>query len=257
MKDRRLTMFAFVAGAVLTGLLMTGPPAAMAQVPDPQVWFGPAGFTSPPGGTAVGGESNLITNTGNFVVGVAGNHTLENPLLIIVGCDGGCTTAPTISFAGGASVATVGFYGLSSDTGTLSSGQDVYGQLGLTETNSGAASESYVNWSGADTANGFSVPTSYSLFAFQINASLSQSNSPLTIDESGAPNGSFIVAYSCEHDTTHAACSDGDVGATPFTNAGLIDSPPSAPEASAVTLTSLVLLAFGALVFLARRNELA
>src|SRR5260370_39818326 len=40
--------------------------------------------TSAPGGTAIGGESNLITNTGSFDIGVAGNHTEQNPLLVIV-----------------------------------------------------------------------------------------------------------------------------------------------------------------------------
>ena len=108
------------------------------------------------------------------------------------------TAPPSISFAGCATpsacpAATVGTYGLTKNTATLSSGQDAYVQLGLTEPGSGSDSESFGNWSGGDTANGFAAPTSFSLFAFALNTSLT-SGSPITIDERGAANGSYIIA---------------------------------------------------------------
>ena len=61
----------------------------------------------------------------------------------------------------------------------------------------------------------------------------------ISLSEIGAAAGSFVILYSCETTATPAgaACSGGDIGATPFTNAGLIDTtsgggppPPSPPR---------------------------
>ena len=106
---------------------------------------------SAPGGTALGGESNLITNTGSFDIGVAGNHTQQNPLLVIVAVYNG-VGVPSLSFSG-VSAATVGTYGLTANQATLTSGT-AFAALGL---NAGG-SESFVNFSGADVANGFAAP---------------------------------------------------------------------------------------------------
>src|SRR4051812_9795555 len=54
---------------------------------DPQLWVGPPGSTSAPGGTAIGHESNLLTGSSStgttMVFGVQGNHDLQSPLLVI------------------------------------------------------------------------------------------------------------------------------------------------------------------------------
>lgn len=69
--------------------------------------------TSAPGGTALGGGSNLITNTGSFSVGNAGNHTQDNPLLIVVAVFNG-SGVPSVSFGMTPSepLTTLGTYGL-------------------------------------------------------------------------------------------------------------------------------------------------
>jgi hypothetical protein len=209
---------------------------------DPQLFIGPPGSTSPPGGTAIGGESNLITGNASgssFVAGVAGNHTMQSPTLLIVGLDGpalgggvkigfsGCPASgcPLATITGG-----VGPYGITANTGTLNSSNfpNAYAALGIADAG-GGASEQFGNWNSADSLNGFPVPTSYGLEAFLIPAAITASNF-LSLSETGMPKGSFLILYGCEApDPTLAACSGGSVGSTPFTNAGLITTDSSGP----------------------------
>lgn len=193
---------------------------------DPQIFFcQSAPCTSAPGGTAIGKESNLISNPGTFFVGAAGNHTFQNPLLIIVGVYDGNGT-PTVSFADCATPsacpsATVNTYGLNSDTGSLTStsGGTAFSKLGLTA----GGSDSFSSWSMADTLNGFGTPTGFSLYAFELDGSLTP-GAPFMIDESGAAAGSFIVAYDCLAGTgSSTGCAkNGDIGQSVMTNTGLL-----------------------------------
>jgi hypothetical protein len=246
----RFVKTAIVGGLSALSLLAISSSSGWAQtvvLDDPQIFIQQSG-TSP-----AGGEPNIISNTGAFVVGVAGSSTLQNPLLVIVGAYDAIGT-PSISFSGCAipsacAAATVGTYGLTANTGTFtaSSSGSAFDQLGL----SSGGSESFVNWSGADVAAGFAAPTSFSLFAFSVPTNLT--SSPITIDESGAANGSFIIAYGCEDGTgsSSGCATPGNIGQTVMTNTGLVNGPHHpVPEPG-------TLLAFGAgllgLVLLRRR----
>jgi hypothetical protein len=251
MKDRRLTIFAFVAGAVLVGLLTAGPPTAMAQL-DPQL------FVCQSCTSGNSGDPNLITNTGGFNVGTGGNHVTVSPLLIIVAVyDGG--SAPTVSynsdtqFASPGGAAIYGWGGGSSAVSYTSDAQgSAYNAVGIAN-DGGGSSAKFSNFSTGDTTNGFAAPTSFDLYVYELSGVTLPATGAYQIDLSGAKNGSYVLGYACQ--VSGSTCTDGSIVSTPMTESGLVDTPPSAPEASAVTLTSLVLLAFGALVFRARRSE--
>lgn len=199
-------------------------------------------FIQQSGNTAAGGDPNLITNTGAFVVGNAGNHTLQNPLLIIVAVYDGNGT-PSISFSGCAipaacPAATAGTYGISGATAgpyTSASKGDVFDQFGLAS----GGSEQFGNYLSADVAAGFAAPTSFSLYAFELPVGLA-SGTPITIDESGAAFGSFVLAYSCQAGTgSSSGCAkNGDIAQTVMTNTGLLTSGPTnkVPEPSGLAL---------------------
>lgn len=186
------------------------------------------------GSSPAGGDPNLILDPAAFTIGLAGNFTLQNPLLVIVGVYDGMGM-PTISFSGcsgACPLATVGTYGLSSATASMGSGETALGQLGLV----GDGSQSFVNWSSADTAAGFAAPTGFSLYAFALDTNLT-SSSPITVGESGAANGSFILGYGCNDGTgSSSGCrTNGDIGQSPFTNTGLLDGS-SVPEPATLAL---------------------
>src|SRR5215471_10037616 len=81
----------FASTAALGALAFLSYPASATVIDDPQI------FIQQSGGSPAGGDPNTITNPGSFVVGVAGNFTLQNPLLIIVGVYDGNGT-PSITY---------------------------------------------------------------------------------------------------------------------------------------------------------------
>ncbi|MGH9325162.1 MAG: PEP-CTERM sorting domain-containing protein [Terriglobia bacterium] len=210
--------------------------------------------------TSAPSAPTLLTNVNSITVGVAGSATMQNPLLIVLGVVDGTssTTAPTISFSGcgtpaeptnPCSLATVGTYGLTSNQAsfTSSSSGTAFSQLGL----SAGGSQNFGNWSTLGKNDGFGAPTSFELFAYELPTTVS-GQSPITIDESGAPLGSYIIGYSCKNGTATgtppgACAQNGDRGDTPFTTSGVVDSPSPAPEPSSLVLLGIVALGFAAL----------
>ncbi len=195
---------------------------------DPQLYVC-TGCTSP---TSPPGDPNVI-NPASINVGFAGSHTAISPLLIIVGVPN-AGPMPTISLPAGVSSASLA-YGASA-TGTLTNANggmnNAYAGVGLTTGSGGGTSESWTNWAGFDTAKGFNVGTSFALYVFGIDFALNSDskngtvNSPITIDFSGINAGSFVVAYNCA--MAGSTCTDGDIGETPFTQAGAVVPEPGA-----------------------------
>lgn len=253
MRVRQIAVWALVASFGLVMMLAASGSSALAQVIDPQLFVQQSTTST----NAAGGDPNIISNTGAFGVGVAGSHTMNNPLLIVVGVYDGMGT-PTVSYSGCSTpsdcpAAAMGTYGLTGVSNVSFTSGDAFGTLGL----SSGGSESFTNWSGADTADHFAAPTSFSLYAFSIPVSLDPADSPISVDESGAANGSFILAYGCEGTSGTSACSGGNIGQTVFTNTGLVDAPPAASEPESAALLGIVLLGLGAGAVLRRRKSLA
>jgi hypothetical protein len=251
-------------------LALLSAPATAGVVLDPQIFVGNPGSSNPPGGTAVGGEGNLLTDPmGGFVVGVAGgsNQVLQNPLLVIVGAYDATapitgagianTNCPGVSGHSCGGAPTPGPYGLTANNIEVTGG-DIYTALGLPEGSGGGASVTFANINGILTqqqvpgqppGTKFAAATSFFLTVFEVPVGLTGHQAE-SFSESLFPPGSFVIGSGCNApDPTLAPCSDGDIGASPLTNIGIIDTtttgpppPPPPPPPPVPEPSSLVIL---------------
>lgn len=214
-------MRTFIAAAATT-ILVSGAAHAQTTVVDPQIWFGPPGTTGPLGGTAIGGESNLLGTSGDFAFGaqLGKGKALQSPTLILIASTTSATVSLSSGLCGGAcTLASTGTYGLTSNSATMTSGT-IYSNVGL----AAGGSESFGNYQNTDNLNGFGTPSEYFISVFDVPVSM-QPKTPYAATESGAGAGSFVAGYSCLVGSVPpgAKCdSQGAIGQTPFTNAGLL-----------------------------------
>jgi hypothetical protein len=171
-------------------------------------------------------------------VGVAGNATGEDPLLVIVGVYDGKGT-PVLNFGSTIEpLAAVGTYHLGPTDPVDTTTGDEYKDFGLTpQTNS----ETFAQWDAWDQNHlGLAPATDFKLYAFALNGV--ELNGFITLGEKGAPKGSFIIAYDCKDDTGDCSLqgNHGNIMDTPFTNAGVIsrDAKPTPEPASLVLFGS-------------------
>lgn len=225
------------AGAVL-GVLSLGTvaslPAQAAQI-----------FIQTSGTAPAGGDPNLIDPT-SFVIGLAGagSGPTQSPLLVGIAEYNGLTV-PTLTYAGcggTCSLASVGTYGLTSNTVSGFNSGTVFSAVGLA--NAGG-SVSFGNMSSAVTSElSLAAPTSFSLYVFALPVSLTGASS-ITVSAT-ASEGSFIFAYACDQQGNTNACRNaGSTNNNVFTNIGLVGSvvPPPAPPVPEPMSLALLLTA--------------
>jgi hypothetical protein len=222
-----------VAAALGSGVLFGSPAAAgVADAQDFQI-----GVCSTP--CTLGIDPNPI-NTGNFSISVQGNHSTDDPLLILIGEKNPGATAPTLSVPGGVTAAAANkYFGLgTSTTGNLTGALETsafssgvaYDALNLA---GGPNSTSFTNWTTTPFPSGATNPNagagSFSLYAIAISQAGGFSGDLSGFDLSNIEFGSFVFAYGCTtlpSPITSQCITTGDnVGATPFTNNGFVPAP--------------------------------
>ena len=229
-------------GATLLALavLAFAPASARAQLLDPS--------TLQIGSSTSGGLDPVQLGTGVTTVTVTnvsnGAGDLNTPWYLILGLVNASSDSVKISAINGTPVTPYGF----SFSATMGAGQEAYSQLGLDAgTNN---SNSFVNWSGAELSIDGIPATSFGLFAYQINPTLSGGGTDSITFNSSLPVGTFVIAYGTTGIPPSKAFD------TPFTEAGLTtgqNHPVPVPSSMVLALTGFASFGLVKLRYLRRK----
>ena len=193
-----------------------------------------------------GTEVNNINSVLDIYQTSAGAPALSSPVLLILGVanttsassaiENSVLNASLIDTSGHSTAVSTAF---DKYQGTMTS-SNVYSFLELSGANK---SNSFTNWSAAALAVDGIQATNFGIYVFSLNTSGFAGNDYLNIHTNLLPEGTFAVAY---------GTSDGKAYSTPFTNAGMRDTPPRAvPEPMPLVLICLGL--FG-IAYLTKRK---
>jgi hypothetical protein len=211
-----------IAAALVLGLVAFAPGTASAQsLLDPATLHINGGTAFLFGNEVHGVDSGLVSVTQNS--GGAGDLTV--PWLLILAIPNVTSTNAQITSVNGVST-TIDTNG----TSAIMTDSDVYSVL--PNTPGANNSNSFVNYQAADLAVNGITANSFLLVEFNVPVTVPGDGSPVTLQLSNVPIGTFVVAYGDDGKLLYS---------TPFTESGVTtgNTPQAVPEPSTMALAGL------------------